>query len=183
MSLHVVLWPCMQFNELACSYMSLHAVPFFVWAAHKNFAVLVLVDSHNTADTWNYGILLDGVLQQTLNMCSIKMHHLMSDWRDLVSGHCVVWYPCSQFPDYCAGWPALITSTGISFPLSWGKLQLKFFYNSPQLLTSQHVPKFSSKYGFWPPISPLIHWMNYRDTGYQQIVGICLKNRNFANCW
>ena len=31
----------MQFPELACSFMSLHAVPFFVWAAHKNFAVLV----------------------------------------------------------------------------------------------------------------------------------------------
>ena len=31
----------MQLHKLACSYMSLHAVPFFVWAAHKNFAVLV----------------------------------------------------------------------------------------------------------------------------------------------
>ena len=31
----------MQLHELACSYKSLHAVPFFVWAAHKNFAVLV----------------------------------------------------------------------------------------------------------------------------------------------
>ena len=39
MSLHSVLWACMQFHELAC--MSLYAVPFFVWAAHKNFAVLV----------------------------------------------------------------------------------------------------------------------------------------------
>ena len=47
MQLHKVAWACMQFHELACSYMSLHAVPlawmqsFFVWAAHKNFAVLV----------------------------------------------------------------------------------------------------------------------------------------------
>ena len=39
MSLHSVLWACMQFHEIAC--MSLYAVPFFVWAAHKNFAVLV----------------------------------------------------------------------------------------------------------------------------------------------
>ena len=31
----------MQLHKLACSYMSLHTVPFFVWAAHKNFAVLV----------------------------------------------------------------------------------------------------------------------------------------------
>ena len=40
----------MQLHKLACSYISLHAVswacilhavPFFVWAAHKNFAVLV----------------------------------------------------------------------------------------------------------------------------------------------
>ena len=31
----------MKFNELTWSWMSLHAVPFFVWAAHKNFAVLV----------------------------------------------------------------------------------------------------------------------------------------------
>ena len=61
MSLHAVPWACMQFPELACSSlnfnevqwaymvfpeiacscMSLYAVPFYVWAAHKNFAVLV----------------------------------------------------------------------------------------------------------------------------------------------
>ena len=34
---------CMQLHKLPCSYISLHAGPwaFFVWAAHKNFAVLV----------------------------------------------------------------------------------------------------------------------------------------------
>ena len=34
---------CMQLHMLPCSYISLHAGPwaFFVWAAHKNFAVLV----------------------------------------------------------------------------------------------------------------------------------------------
>ena len=31
----------MKFKELAYSFMSLYAVQFFVWAAHKNFAVLV----------------------------------------------------------------------------------------------------------------------------------------------
>ncbi len=31
----------MKFQELVCNFMSLYAVPFFVWAAHKNFAVLV----------------------------------------------------------------------------------------------------------------------------------------------
>ena len=36
----------MQLHKLACSYMSLHAVPFFVWAAHKNFAVLVKTRWH-----------------------------------------------------------------------------------------------------------------------------------------
>ena len=41
MSLHAVPQACMQLQELACSYKSLHAVPFFVWEAHKNFAVLV----------------------------------------------------------------------------------------------------------------------------------------------
>ena len=30
-----------ELHEHACSSLSLHAVPFFVWAAHKNFAVLV----------------------------------------------------------------------------------------------------------------------------------------------
>ena len=54
-SLHVSPWAYMQFpeftcslheltcslHELACSSMSLYAVPFFVWAAHKNFEVLV----------------------------------------------------------------------------------------------------------------------------------------------
>ena len=44
---HTVTWACMQFPELACSYMSLHAVPFFVWAAHKNFAVLVITDMYH----------------------------------------------------------------------------------------------------------------------------------------
>ncbi len=39
--LDAVPWACMQFHELACSSMSLYAVPFFVWGAHKNFAVLV----------------------------------------------------------------------------------------------------------------------------------------------
>ena len=47
MSLHAVPWACivqwayMKFHECACSFMSLYAVTFFVWAAHKNFAVLV----------------------------------------------------------------------------------------------------------------------------------------------
>ena len=40
-SLHTVTWACMQLHELACSSMSLYAVPFLVWAAHKNFALLV----------------------------------------------------------------------------------------------------------------------------------------------
>ena len=53
--MHADLWACMQVHELACNYISLHvqllklvcnyislhAVPFIVWAAHKNFAVLV----------------------------------------------------------------------------------------------------------------------------------------------
>ena len=51
---HAVLWDCRHFNGLACSSKSrnavpwpcitsmiFHAVPLFVWAAHKNFAVLV----------------------------------------------------------------------------------------------------------------------------------------------
>ena len=37
-----VQWDYMKFHELVCSFMSLHAVPFFVWAAHKNFIVLVI---------------------------------------------------------------------------------------------------------------------------------------------
>ena len=36
----------MQLLKLAGSYISLHAVPFFVWEAHKNFAVLVLIHGH-----------------------------------------------------------------------------------------------------------------------------------------
>ena len=38
---HADPWACMLLHKLACSYISLHTVPFFVWAAHKNFAVLV----------------------------------------------------------------------------------------------------------------------------------------------
>ena len=45
MSLHSVPGAYMKYQELACSFMSLYAVPFFVWAAHKNFAVLVWVHS------------------------------------------------------------------------------------------------------------------------------------------
>ena len=53
MSLLAVTWTCMHLHELACSFMSLHTVSWacmqfhelacssFVWAAHKNFAVLV----------------------------------------------------------------------------------------------------------------------------------------------
>ena len=41
LSLHAVPWTFMKVNELACSFISLCAVPFFVWADHKNFAVLV----------------------------------------------------------------------------------------------------------------------------------------------
>ena len=48
-SWHAGPWACMlfpdqanmKFHELACSSMSLYAVPFLVWAAHKNFALLV----------------------------------------------------------------------------------------------------------------------------------------------
>ena len=43
MSLHEGPWACMQLHKVACSYISLHAVLFFVWAAHKNFAVLVMI--------------------------------------------------------------------------------------------------------------------------------------------
>ena len=31
----------MQFHEFACSFMTLYVVAIFIWAAHKNFAVLV----------------------------------------------------------------------------------------------------------------------------------------------
>ncbi len=36
----------MKFHELAWSFMSLYAVPFFVRAAHKNFAVLVYFEKY-----------------------------------------------------------------------------------------------------------------------------------------
>ena len=41
MSLHEVPEACMQFHELACSFKTFYEVTVFVWAAHKNFAVLV----------------------------------------------------------------------------------------------------------------------------------------------
>ncbi len=46
MSLHAiplqeVPWAYMRFHELACSFMSLYAIPFSVWAANKNFEELV----------------------------------------------------------------------------------------------------------------------------------------------
>ena len=51
-SLHEVPRACMQFHELECSFMSLYAVPFFVWAAHKNFAVLVLIEKEPLKLLW-----------------------------------------------------------------------------------------------------------------------------------
>ena len=48
LSLHEVPWAYMKFHELACSFMSLYAVSFFVWAAHKNFEVLVCYVPHST---------------------------------------------------------------------------------------------------------------------------------------
>ena len=50
-SLHAVTWACMQLHELSCSSLSLHAVTFIVWAAHKNFAVLVELNLHNETTT------------------------------------------------------------------------------------------------------------------------------------
>ena len=56
----------MQFPELACSYMSLHAVPFFVWAAHKNFAVLV---------SWEF---------DDLELLVFSFHHSIPTYRILL---------------------------------------------------------------------------------------------------
>ena len=46
MRFHAAYWFEMhavsEFHELSCSFMSVDAIHFFVWAAHKNFAVLVL---------------------------------------------------------------------------------------------------------------------------------------------
>ena len=41
MSLHAVPWACMQFHKLEHSSMSLYVVHFLVGAAHKNLAVLI----------------------------------------------------------------------------------------------------------------------------------------------
>ena len=48
-ALHELAWACacMKSYELACSSMSLYAVPFFVWTAHKNFALLVVINLPN----------------------------------------------------------------------------------------------------------------------------------------
>ena len=82
-SLHSVTYAYMQLHKLALSYMSLHAVhelacsslkfhdvqwanmnsmclhavPFFVWAAHKNFAVLVKPQRSLKLNTWWHNIL------------------------------------------------------------------------------------------------------------------------------
>ena len=48
-----ISWACMQFNELACSFMSLHAVPFIVWAAHKNFAVFAILNLLSLLELWS----------------------------------------------------------------------------------------------------------------------------------
>ena len=60
MSLHSVPWAYMKFQELAAvtwaciafSFMSLCAVPFFVCAAHKNFAVLVWIQQELKKGSW-----------------------------------------------------------------------------------------------------------------------------------
>ena len=41
LSLHAIPWACIQFPKLSWSSMRLYAVIFFVWAARKNFTVLV----------------------------------------------------------------------------------------------------------------------------------------------
>ena len=43
--MHADPWVCLQLHMLACRSMSLHAVSFYVWAAHKNFAVLLFAGS------------------------------------------------------------------------------------------------------------------------------------------
>ena len=57
LSLHEVTWAYIKFHELACSFMSLCVLPFFVWAALKNFAVLVRMSpwkkkKHSTVYLW-----------------------------------------------------------------------------------------------------------------------------------
>ena len=48
--LHTDAWACLQFHELICS-------SFFVWAAHKNFAVLVEQIKHKTKNFSAFSIL------------------------------------------------------------------------------------------------------------------------------
>ena len=59
-SLHAVTWACMQLHELACSYTSLHAVHFFVWAAHKNFAMLVSITLFRLTGVTNSNLKMSG---------------------------------------------------------------------------------------------------------------------------
>ena len=65
----------MQLHELACSSLSLHAVPFFVWAAHKNFAVLVLKASLSKSEPQGYI-----VMQGTFCLCACLSEAYAVKW-------------------------------------------------------------------------------------------------------
>ena len=71
---------CIQLHELACSYMSLNAVPFFVWAAHKNFAVLVL-------NGWVKGVILSNFYFLDIFRCNciFRFNGVLTFWPEVMS--------------------------------------------------------------------------------------------------
>ena len=81
----------MKVHVLACSSLSLHAVSSFVWAAHKNFAVLVLYLSHlEMSFSSRYG--RDMYLQSKINQKQ-KMKKLKSwteTWQSLSRIMCLI---------------------------------------------------------------------------------------------
>ena len=104
----------MQLHKLACSFLSLHAIPLFVWAAHKNFAVLVV--SEITKRYWiRSSSVVNGLLEGSdrsqplpvilIPCLSIHPSPLFTLGEIRASLESFPWLPSSLHPSNNERWP------------------------------------------------------------------------------
>ena len=124
---------CMQIHELACSYinlhavislnacpsMSLHAVPFFVWAAHKNFVVLVEICIIHQSLVLHFErlIILSFIQLYQTAILQIWYYHVIKwemepqKWETGIKNSGMVWHAGK----YCQPQRTILYSTDIEF--------------------------------------------------------------------
>ena len=153
LSLYEVPWAYMKFHELACRFMSLNAVPFFVWAAHKNFAVLVGLQKQNKInffwDTlyYSYTNCLKDELRVrggTIHCITIYGHDFECEFVNVIA---VIFQVSVGQTWFSFGWESQLLETGFlaiwSVPL-WSWRQMPSDLPSPKVSLEQNY-LFSAK--------------------------------------